>query len=112
MTEDTLTPYSQRQRLMGLVCALALKCGLRAGRYRDPEAADPRFAGVLHVDLPTGQLTIHTDEQDVEDFAWHALPLIERLLGDETHFRSVAERQRRELGARFTAVDGRLFDAR
>ena len=41
-----------------------------------------------------------------------ALPLIERLLSDETHFRHVAERQRRELGARFTAVDGRLFDAR
>lgn len=41
-----------------------------------------------------------------------ALPLIERLLADDSHFRSVAERQRHELGARFTAVDGRLFGAR
>ncbi|MDO9314236.1 MAG: hypothetical protein Q7T97_06795 [Burkholderiaceae bacterium] len=41
-----------------------------------------------------------------------ALPLIEHLLADVTHFRCVAERQRRELGLRFTAVDGRIFDAR
>lgn len=41
-----------------------------------------------------------------------ALPLIERMLDDAGHFRSVAGRQRQELGARFTAVDGRLFDAR
>lgn len=41
-----------------------------------------------------------------------ALPVIDRLLADAAHFRNVAGRQRQELGARFTAVDGRIFDAR
>lgn len=81
--------YSQRQQLMALACAMGLRLGLRAGRYRDPEADERRFDEVLHLDLPTGQVTIHVDCDDEED-AWLKLPEIQRTWDGHTQDQAFA----------------------
>lgn len=74
MTNDA---YAARNRLMVLAATLALYIGLRAGRYRDPEESEERFAWVVQIDLPTGQVTMHIDAEDTAS-QWQLLPEISR----------------------------------
>lgn len=69
--------YRERNRLMVLAAVLALNAGHRAGRYRDPEAPDERFAWVVHIELEGQQLTAHIDAWDLAS-GWRLLPEIER----------------------------------
>lgn len=56
--------YRQRNRLAMLAARLGALSGLRAGRYRDPEATEERFAWVVQVDLPDGAVSFHVDAND------------------------------------------------
>jgi hypothetical protein len=58
--------YQERNRVAILAASLAQHLGMRTGVYVDPDEKDPRFRRVLQIDLPTGQVTFHLDEQDTE----------------------------------------------
>lgn len=78
MTNATEKAYRERNRLMVLAAALAMDVGHRAGRYRDPEATEERFAWVVQIELQKGeQVTMHVDADDVGS-GFELLPVIER----------------------------------
>lgn len=70
--------YQERNRVAVLAAALARRLGMRVGVYDDPAELDDRFAAVLQIDLPTGQVTFHLDAADegwtIFGPDWHMVP--------------------------------------
>lgn len=65
------TAYSERNKMLVVVCRMALALGCKAGIGKhEGENGENDWRNIVFIDLPSGQVSWHIDDSDVVNFAF------------------------------------------